>query len=155
MNIQEQLDKSFEATKLGTTQTENSRRITEGSTVTKAPNGMSTTTLGMNTLGMNTIGGYAIGTGSIGSVSLTGTLQFSQPSFGSGSPSGSFTNSKPSIPFERLDPLSQAKIIKDFLISRGVNKINEETARALFLVSCVLKDQVLPTVKQAKKKLII
>lgn len=151
MNIQEQLDKSFEATKLGTTQTENSRRITEGSTVTKAPNGMSTTTLGMDTLGMNTIGGYAIGTGSIGSVSLTGTLQFSQPSFGS----GSFINSKPSIPFECLDPLSQAKIIKDFLISRGVNKINEETARALFLVSCVLKDQVLPTVKQAKKKLII
>ena len=143
MNIQEQLTKAFETTKLVTTQAVNSRRITEGSAVNTDYNGINTTTLGMNT-----IGNYAMRTDSISS---TGTFRFSQPSFGS----GSFINNKPSMPFERLDLLNQAKIIKDFLISRGVNKINEETAKALFLVSCGLKDQVLPTVKQAKKKLII
>lgn len=139
MNIQEQLTKAFEATRLITTQAVNSRRITEGSAVNINYNGTSTTTLGMNT-----IGDYATGTDSIAS---TGTLQFRQPSFGS----GAFINNKPSMPFENLDILNQAKIIKDFLISRGVNKINEETAKALFLVSCGLKDQVLPTVKEADK----
>jgi hypothetical protein len=143
MTIQEQFAKAFGVTtKLNTIQSVNSRRIQGGSTVTTSSNGMNISTLGMNTLG----GSYVMGNGTVSSP------QFNQPSFGSSS--GSFTN-KPSHPFEFLDPLDKAKLIKAFLIERGVTKINEETAKALFLVSCVLKDQVLPPVKQAKKKLII
>jgi hypothetical protein len=91
-----------------------------------------------------------------GSVMGTGSSQFGQAFNQTSiwSSSGSVTN-KPSHPFEFLDPLEKAKMIKEFLISRGVERINEETAKALFLVSCVLKDQVLPPAKQAKKKLII
>jgi hypothetical protein len=121
--------------------TTSSRRITDGATVT-------TNIGGMSTLGMNV--STHSGTGSLGSSQFGQT--FSQPSFGSNS--GSFTN-KPVIPFQLLDGLEKAILIKQFLIERGVERINEETAKALFLVSCVLKDQVLPPVKQAKKKLII
>jgi hypothetical protein len=147
MNIQEQFAKAFGVTtKLNTIQSVNSRRIQGGPTVTTSSNGMNVSTLGVNTLG----GSYVMGNGSVSSP------QFGQPSFGSSSgvTSGSFTN-KPSHPFEFLDSIEKAKLIKAFLIERGVNTINKETADALFLVSCVLKDQVLPPVKQAKKKLII
>lgn len=141
MNIQKQLTKAFETTKLITTQALNSRRITEGSAININYNGTSTTTLGMNT-----IGNYATGTDSTAS---TGTLQFKQPSFGS----GAFINNKPSIPFENLELLNQAKIIKDFLISRGVNKINEETAKALFITNLYIGTEKEKIVKQPKKKL--
>lgn len=140
MNIQEQFAKAFGVT-TPNIQKISSRRIQGGSTVASAFHGMN-----VSTLGMNTIGGYATGTGAMG------VSQFSQPSFGSSS--GSFTN-KPTHQFEFLDSLEKAKLIKAFLIERGVNTINKETADALFLISCVLKDQVLPPVKQAKKKLII
>jgi hypothetical protein len=141
MNIQDAFSKAFGTTRdKPSAQKILSRRITDGNTITSSSSGM-------HTLGMNTMAGSTVGIGS----SKFGQT-FNQPSFGSSS--GSSIN-KPSKPFEYLDPLDQAKIIKDFLISRGVKKINEETAKALFLVSCVLKDQVLPPVKQAKKKLII
>jgi hypothetical protein len=106
----------------------------------------------MHTLGINTTEGFMMRNDSLGPPQFGQT--FSQPSFGS--VSGSFNNNnKPYHPFEFLDSLEKAKLIKQFLIERGVKRINEETAKALFLVSCVLKDQVLPPVKQAKKKLII
>jgi hypothetical protein len=138
MNIQNIFSKAFGATHddmIHNVQNVTSRRM--GATVA------TTNSNGMQTLGMDTMGGSVMGTGS----SQFGQT-FNQPSIWS-------STNKPSHPFEFLDPLEKAKMIKDFLISRGVKRINEETAKALFLVSCVLKDQVLPPVKQAKKKLII
>jgi hypothetical protein len=135
MNIQETFAKAFGVHNIQKT---SSRRIVQGSTVT-------TSNMGGMSVGLSgSSGSYVMGNGSVGSA------QFTQPSFGS----AQFT-SKPVHPFEFLDPLEKAKLIKAFLIERGVERINEETAKALFLVSCVLKDQVLPPVKQAKKKLII
>jgi len=59
---------------------------------------------------------------------------------------------KNDLPFEYLDSLEKAELVKKFLISRGVERINEETAKALFLISTVLtkKENV---IKQPKKKL--
>lgn len=148
MNIQEKFAKKFEI-KSNTTQAINSKRIQRESIVASSSNRMNVNNLA-NNLSINTVEGYSVGY-SVG-VDAIGRSQFVQPSFGSSS--GSFINN-PSHPFEFLDPLEKAKLIKEFLIERGVTKLNEETAKALFLVSCVLKDQVLPPVKQAKKKLII
>jgi hypothetical protein len=104
-----------------------------------------------NSGGIGTLGVvYSPGTVSIGSSSHT----FGQHSFGLPTHQGSYTN-KPMLPFEFLEPLDQAKLIKEFLIKRGVNIINKETANALFLVSCDLNNNEIQKLKYKKKKIII
>jgi len=141
MTIQEQFAKAFGSQEINTLTDKKSRRIQQGSSVINTPN--KTTWLGVNS---TTFGGN-----NSQQVPL-GVSQFGNQSFGKSS--GSFFP-KPIVPFEMLDLQARANLVKEFLIERGVCNINKEVAKALGLINCVLKDQVLPPVKQAKKKLII
>jgi hypothetical protein len=143
MNIKDQFEKAF-AKKTNTTPSV-SYEVAQGSS---SINYNSTGFASGNSV-IATMGSGSIGIGTLGTSTL-GSTTFSQPSFGINQ--GSFRRIE-TVSFQLLDPIEKAKLIKEFLIERGVNKLNEETAKALFLVSVNIGPEKEKVVKQPKKKL--